>query len=662
MTPKITLDNFQLMGEGTTYWLENFDVEKIGGKNVLKNSYNYTKRYDNDDTYGTDFTNLTTIQAFSHFIELNGDKNLVAFNGQHIFMFPVLVQNNAKGEIHSRTISGSSTNQVIGCNYSDLVTTKEGNLLYTSANHLGIGVYGKCKTGSGTTKIVDSAGRNFTTLGVLNTGSGATAPAKYVYNLNNKERYEVTSITTTNATNDTLNFSAGTSNDADNEYIVFVDNGWTGAANFKFNSSTSRDGQFKGQDGANSWKRQIELFGDDYFILNGNYLATLNIDMTTWAYDAKQLPYSTQATSVSVNNGQMLVGGDYFDNGKLLLWDGYTSGWNSIMDIDLPPVAIVPYNNGWLYTDSLNIYFTNGYERQFISKLPDSNSFYSYTAFNFNSLLINEDKIYIYNGRYSYNRSKCGIYVYSLTEDGWTFIPQIDKNSKYEYDSSSLTALYGFIDNNRTYILYSNYDSISYITRDSKSARQSIATLYIKLPQKMRLNKIELNIDQKLNAEMPDITSSFSNNIYLSIGQGRRPLWTYIQASSASTASSIVNSLGDVYPAKVGQKLTIVDANTSDAIGGEFSWITGITNAGTNTETWAISPSLSADITDTVNILVQDVYLQGTRVIAFDSDINFNETLQWDVKDFFSDKLFIDIIVNSDNTMTPLQINSVNIY
>ena len=151
MTPKITLDNFQLMGDGITYWLEGFDIEKIGGKNVLKQGYLTSKRYDDDSIYGTGFSNLEVLKAFDSFIELDGTKQMVAFSGDYLFMFPAIVISNAKGEIHQRTIAGSSTNQVYPSSYPDIKVTREGDILYTSANHLGIGWYGKCKTGSGTT-------------------------------------------------------------------------------------------------------------------------------------------------------------------------------------------------------------------------------------------------------------------------------------------------------------------------------------------------------------------------------------------------------------------------------------------------------------------------------------------------------------------------------
>lgn len=658
MTPKITLDNFQLMGDGTTYWLENFDVEKIGGKNVLKTSFRSSKILDTSDTYGSGFSNLTTLKAFSTFNELDGSKNIIGFGGQYIFMFPVTVVSASKGEIQFISSTGSNTNQVYTSDYPDIVTTKEGNLLYTSSNHLGIGVYGKCKTGSSTTKIIDSAGRNFTTLGVLNAGAGSTTPAAYVYNLTTKTRFQISSVSTTTSTNDTLNFTAGTANNANDEYIVFIDNGWTGSANFKFNTSLSRDSQFKGQAGSNEWKRQIELFGNDYWITNGNYIASLNVDMATWSATAKQLPYSTQATTISANNSQILVGGDYNGSGKLMLWDGYSDGWNSIMDVELAPQAIYPYDNGWMYTDGINIYFTNGYSRKLIAKIPDSNSNTNYPVLNFNGFIISEDKIIINGLSLGYNRSRYGMYIYDITNDGFTFSSFRNKSLKEDIVNSNNTGLLSYYANNRIYTIYSTSDSIQQISKNSSTSYKSTITLFVKLPKKMRLNKVEMNIDGRMNSYAQSLTQSYSDNIYLSVGQGRRPMWTYSQVGAASTVSSLVNTLGGDYPAKTGQKVLI----GSGVSGGEVTWITSITNPGTATETWAISPSLSTDISSTTTVLVQDVYDTGKRIIPFDSDVNFNETLEWGIKDFFSDKLFIDIYIDTDNQFIPLQINSINIY
>lgn len=660
--PKITIDNFQRMGEGATFWLQSFDTYKLGPKNILRTDWLTVQFLDDDDTHGTGFSDLNIVTSFAKTVTNDVD-HILAFDSNEIFDIHPVVASSSKGDLHSVAPSGSGVNQVLASQFGEILTTKEEHVLYTSSHHLGIGWRGTCKAGSGTTKIVDADGRDFSaTLGVLNTGSGSTVSSKFVYNLDNEEVYEITSITTTDATNDTLNFSAGTANNTDDEFIVFVDNGWDGSDNYEFNVEHILGNHFAGQDQPNSWRREIVLFGDDYIILNGNYLATLNENLTTWSETGKQLPAQHHAVCCAVNNDKLIVGANYKGRGVLLLWDGYTSGWLSILNLDEVPYAITEYDNGWLFMLGGRLMFTNGYQMKELSVIPDSESYGNKISMFSSGLQVVSDKVFVASNIFGSNRLRMGIYIYDINKGGWSFVPPHTKDGDNSVDSSSWrSALFPYYSGTSIRLFHSESDSINYLINSASEGQDSFATFFIQLPYKMRISNVEISAAYSHSEYIASISGSPTTDIYLSYGDGRRGMWRDTQCSTPASSTTLTNSQGNIYPAYVGQQILVTD-NSNTATSGDVSWITAIANGGTTSELWTLDPALSTTFTGSADVLVADLYKAGKQTITFDTDINFLQNLNYPISDFYSDKLYLQVYITSSGTQYPMDIHAIRIY
>ena len=200
-------------------------------------------------------------------------------------------------------------------------------------------IRGYCKTGSTSSKIIDGDGRDLSTLG---------ASGNKVQNLTTGAIYSITSITDENATKDALNFTAQAGKDiaAGDEFLVYVYNKIT-TTSYSLN------------------KRQVKQFGDVFYVLNGNNLGRMESDESTWNASYKLFPSGYESLSFDVNSGKMLFSAkNNIGKSTLLLWDGFSDGWNNILDLDGEVYSIKSYKSGWVYILKGVIYYTDGFSIQ----------------------------------------------------------------------------------------------------------------------------------------------------------------------------------------------------------------------------------------------------------------------------------------------------------
>ncbi len=644
--PLITIDEFSGMGDNGLFWLENASVGKINGKSVITPIFYQSKYIGKGDTGFDDFSNVFNCITNFYMQKSSNSlhKFLVGIDTSKIFGFDLSFTSYNKGLMHSIANVGSGTDQIIYSNYPALFNTKENNLLYASANHLGLGIKGKCHADSNNVKIVDSEGRDFTTLGV-STSYGSNK----VYNTRSKEEYTITSITTTNSTNDTLNFTAGTGDNNENEeFILFIDN------KFKFETFASGENHFVGQEGAIYWKRQILLWGDYYWILNGNWLSNLNIDEATWEEEAKQLPYNCQAVCFSINAEKMLVGCEINGKGKLILWDSYSDGWLNEINLEKAPISIKPYKQGWIVSVGASLYYTDGYSWEFIADYPDTNKYYKFNG-NFDAMVIIDDLIF--HNLYSLtNRFKSGVGVYDMKK-GWSYLPMKSIDGEFAYKGTQ-GSLFVYTDTSGRAIPITSC-SVNNITNGvsinkiyfSGSLKYNMI-YYLKLPKVMNISRIRLNVMAKINYYT---RSGQTVNLTVAYGDGKDNIMNYFRCKdSGNTTTKIINGLGANYPAKVGDEIFAVEGKCC----GERTFITAIENAGTNNEELTVSPALSEIITDTLDFSRLSLKKAGnTR--TFDPT-NIPEDLNFEVKNFLSDKIFIEIVVDASSVR--LDIHSIDLF
>jgi len=541
---------------------------------------------------------------------------------------------------------------ILSCTYGGALATINEHLLYASSNHLGRGYRGKM-TGGSTTAIVDTT-VNFTTLG-MSTSAGSNK----VYNVDNGEVYTITSITTTTNADDTLNFAAGAANSADDYYVCFKDN-------FKkFNTSIKTGNHFTGQSTPISWKRQIVLWEDNYYILNGNYIATLNEDEATFSETSKQLPARCQAVCMDINSSKMLVGAEFRDKGKLLLRDTFSSGWLNILDLKRQPLSIKAYRSGWLVSMGDSVYYTNGYSLELLSRVP-----FNYGGFNwghtFDGMAIVDEKVYLVNRGTIYTRGRSGVYIFDIKEGGWSYCSMaVDEtgitNNNVFSEYTSMGCLFA-MPNFSTPRIYVNH-SLSYGTNAYNIARIGVnggsrasVISYTKLPRKMKLGTISLNLMSRIERIQQNLSTGLEVTIQVNYGQGKRRFGNSVQFKAGSSASVPINSLGAYGPGKIGQELLVVDGD----LAGVRTFIKGIANGGTDSEALTISPAFETTPTANTTAMKYDLFSAGNKVVDID---NMPEELIFNIPEFYSDNLWIEIIITSNETAGALvDIHDINVW
>lgn len=451
--------------------------------------------------------------------------------------------------------------------------------------------------------------------------------------------------------------------DTGNEFMVFVDNKWS----FGVDDAEYHE-HFYGQRQPSNWRRQIQLLGDDYFIGNGNYLSSLNIDESTFAAEAKQLPYLTHFKCMNESNGKLLVGGNHKNGrGRLMLWDGWTSGWLSILDIAAQPISIISYNQGWLVAcaDS-GIYYTDGYSTRRITLFPDGEikkgRIFADLLYG---MIIKNDIIFIsvYPSTEE-KRIRGGVYCYDIKQDIWSFIPIKDENgypTKNTYYPRMLfdvsTKVVGVTDYSpEIWLCHKNV--LGYIT-EGLSLPYSEAWLKIQLPYAQKINKIGLNLGISYHFTSYGGMDDNSTNVVVSVGDGRRPISQRGSIGNDSTVSNLVPYSDDVRGLmKVGNEIEIMADYVANA--GDYTIITAINDYGEATENWDVSPPISiAPTADSTTCSLYHVKHCGTETISL-GDVK--ETI-FNVPDFFGDTILLHIrIGDTDENSNYLDINSINVY
>jgi len=636
--PKITIDKFTGMGDNGSYFLSSMRAEKINGQTVLSPAWSTSFMFSEDTAGFSDisgaFNDMKPWQplgvGFDEVLGISSDK-LISFDS----VFYSTASHN-RGKIH--TIDSSLN---ISNNPSVVITSTNG-VLYTSADYLGIG-YKLVATGASSTSVTVS-GTNFQTLGMAD-GDNKTNKC---YNLTKKEEYTITSIDDDGGTKNRINFSAaGTTPQAGDYIMVFVDN------KFDF---TSASVSFDGNIASTSWVRQGLYWNGDgnYYFLNGNYLAKLGSDLSSWSYNYKQLPIRANAECLSTNQDKLIIGASQNYKGIFLLTDGYTPGWLSINEMAAAASSITQYKGGFIAYVNGEFYVTDGYNVDLLTTLPDA-SLSNTTKIKFSSLSMYGDKLVVGTSTAAYDRKKTGIFIYDFIS-GWTFSPITYGTKMGEADVYSVITLQdsagriSLIANCQTTSANILYPTVRLV---EAAAITYYAQLYVKLPQKTNLSLIELGLGPKKNYQHQNTIGEVT--VTVNYGDGKRPIRQLLQAGSGSDTVVFKNNNGSLTPGFIGQ---LLEARAGD-IAGERSYVSGIAFGGTSNEELGVSPGFSASP-------YGEDYVYGYGLKKADSKSVSTTTvpneLVFPMDGFYSDKLFLDIHFVITSGSTRLEINSINVY
>lgn len=643
--PIATIKNFSGMNDNGIFWLDGFRPKMYGGQSALQQASGRTFLASEKTTGFTGFTQLVTMADYS----FGGGDRVVGINADNdLYSFHQFSTSLHEGKIHDfANTTGSGTDYLFFIYGPEVIQTKSGNLLFSSANHLGVGFIGQAAAGTGATAIVDSAGRDLSTLGV-----STSAGSNKVYNITKKEEFTITSLSNGAATKDKMNFNAGTTTPAANDYFfVWVDN------RFKFGTQSVADNHFVGQDTTIYWERPIIKWNDAYYALNGNWISKLAQDDTTWTSDIlveqhKQLPDTVQGINISYNQDKMLVIGEQQGRGLILTWDGYSPGWTSILNTEYPPSACVRYKDGWIITIGSKIYYTNGYSLEFITTITDGDQ--TTVTIKRKGLEIYEEKLYVVVNYVDAGRLRNGVHVYDF-KTGWYYLRGYNGVGSTGNVWMIFNSFVRGYQSSSQYMLISGQDSgyatnYNYISRIYEtSGKKSSAIFYIKLPQRMNVGLVELSITSRLNNYQTNIGSA---TISVNYGNGNKPLFHQFSSGANSTATLLKDQYGADYTASVGQLIQFANGD----VGGERSYITSIASPGVQAEEWTISPALSAVPNTNTTFLRYNLYSAGSKTI---NNQNIDTELLYNIPGFYSDKLFLEVYVDGDYNF---DITGINIY
>ena len=647
--PLISINKFSGSGEGGVFFNEGFIPDEDNGASVLREGLGSLKGFDNADAnFGDPKPYVADIQAVKYVLGLNGNSvyKLCFDSLGSFYLKNYLLTTFNNGYIGKTPTVGNYT----FCQKPDLHEMISGNILFTNNIAMGLLIRGKVKTGSSTTTIIDSAGRNFTTLGVTTDD--------YVTNLVTGANYAITAIGNGDATNDKLTFTASgaLANTANDEFIVIVHQ------KFDFTSGVTFP-LFVGQPSRNYWSRQIKQFGDNYYALNGGYIAKLSSDESTFAANHKLLPAGFQATCFDTNTDRMLIAARSISQGfRLLLWDGYSDGFNNILEVDDEINCVKNYKNGWVFILNSTIYFTDGYQIQELQAYSGK-SLLNYTSIqprNFNGIEVINESIVTYSSSVDYARAMPGVYVWNR-KFGWSYTPIIYKSRLYgiptgiflsSYASNSASYFRPGIDVGLSGGLSSLRDNYSYgngyLTRSFM--------YFIKLPYKSQIKQISLNVGVDNNIA-GDISSYQQTKISVNVGAGKGNIMSFVQTTTTPSTTTIsVN--GTVRSGTVGDEIQYVNT----ILAGERTFITSIAEKGTANEVWTVSPALSSLLAASSNLKI--IRVKSTKPLSKTISINdFGDPILFNIdQGLISDKLFIEIIVHGIASSCPISINSIDIY
>ena len=613
-----TIDNFT-----GAYRREGLNIVKLQGKQYLTRGFRTAEHRSSQN----DNSDLEVIEDFSS-ISFNDDiesakqDQLVGISGDKIYMFSdSSVTSRDIGNIHSVSASGDIFPLNFLGSAPGINTTTNNNIFYTNAAYLGCAYLFKATSASATSLVV--SGETFNTI----YGIDDDAWNSNIYNITKGEAYTNTTATPT----DTLGFSAATTTpEADDVFMVFVDNA------FSFGTPLDKGNHFASQDFPYLWARPIKLSNNHYYILNGNYIARIDVsdnDATNSTMDEtwQRLYRGRQALCFDMNRENILVGTELRDSYELFLYNEYSFGALNSISLPAEPKSIIAYESGWLVLAGATLYYTNGSSLKRLSTLPDFNDSNSYVNMSINGMSYKDENVFIQIGSDSSGASKAdrygsGVFIYNF-KYGWGFTPLGDDNGSYQGDIES-----GAITNYKNSI-YSSYlinnGSDNYVLGklEEIADNKGKVGLLFHFQEQMAIKQVGITLSEIYD----ELAGRRETDVTVNYGNTRRPLHqTNLSLSDNNSANTLYPTFGLSYKANIGQKVLLTSGN----IAGESTYITDINNEGTSSERWTISPLLSTLPSDSSKIIKYNLYKAGTKTIDVNNipqDIRFSTNFVGDI-------------------------------
>ena len=632
-------------GDGGIYYLDGFSVEKENGLTSLDENYRASELVNSSTA---NYENIDNIMSMLYVYPLNGSTITAAegytlmMNSSSRFFLYDLFSSGYRGEIGGIPASGS----YIFTQRPDMSILPSGNIIYSSGNHLGLMVRGLCKTGSSTTKIIDTAGRDFTTLGL-----SSSSPNNKVTNIKTGAQYTITSVSTTTATNDTLNFSAGTANSENDEFIAYVNTKWD------LMSGVTHP-QFIGQPITAYWSRPIRKYGDEWFIANGNWIAKLASDESTIAQNFKHLPSGYQCETIEVNGSDILVSAiDNLGVSHIMMWDGFSDGWNTDVVVSRAPSSLKAYGTGWVYLADSAIYYTDGRNIQKLISFPDNRNLGSKgNPPASNGIAIIDDIMYFAVSNNNANRGQRGVLVFNAKTGLSFFKTRLagkafnTVNCIYLKSNARIDGRYS-TSNDIELGCDSSYCNLNDFTSSSLPTENKSFVYFVDFQEETQVGQIWLNLKKTSK-----VVSAYGKQcqITVSVGNGNRGIIELGQLATVPTTTTATNTLGATYPLSVGDEIEFVSGDLS----GQRTFVTGVTNGGTSSEVITFSPAVSTTMARSSDIRIWKYQKSETKVIQ---DTELSKPAMFNIN-FLGSKMYLEVLVTGITNSFPISINDILIF
>lgn len=626
---KYILDNLKTYtNDGGCVWSSGFKSELENGRYKLRQIGSVTEKYNSSSN-----ENLSIINGF-----VKRDEDYSFFNEKYIYGISYdgriwkFSENFTSGSLSNPNTyaSGNETS------YPDIWVDDDNDLYWTSKRYLG----------KFTTTGVNAVTFNGTGLNDATSGGTSTTNQVLTYVVEidgtgspNTFKWSDSGGTTWNATNVSITGSAQTLNNG--VTITFGSTtGHTLGDKWTFTTGVWNNtfADFGSANSSTTARRQFVPYEDICFIGNKNYLAKINNDGTNFDAEYKQLPQKYEFRCGASNGNLVLIGGSKWNKGILLLWDTVSSGWNNKIYLDNNVDAIKPYLNGWIFVSGAAFYYTNGYTIQLLDYLPET-SYLNKLRLFYNSIEVVNDKI-VFGGAVNYiTNIKSGFYVYDIKQKIFYMIPKhnqdyysqnfgaIKYNIQSNIDVSYLITSYGYIGSSNGYAI-SNLN----ISSPNQTTTSYYISRKLSFPKKVKINQIRLKISNDKDFEY--VYTDKTADILVAGSDGKNKFWSLGQANATLTESNKIQVDGthdSINNADEGDMVLVL----SGVNAGKSSFITSISNSGTNTETWTLEDDLTNNTENGTNLSVIPFRKFDKKTITNADEVVFYNNSKLDILDEF---------------------------
>jgi hypothetical protein len=416
---------------------------------------------------------------------------------------------------------------------------------------------------------------------------------------------------------------------------------------------------FIGQPISTYWARPIRQYGDTWYIGNGNYLAKLGTDETSFEAKFKQLPSGYQCQAIEVNGSDILISA-VANNGSshILMWDGFSDGWNTDVLVSRAPSALKAYKLGWVYLADGVIYYTDGRSIEELVSFPDDKNLEQMAnPISYNGIAIVGDTMYFAVSNNNLNRGQRGVLVFN-PKTGLSFFKAKVQNKAfsdvyciYNFPQTRIDSLYS-TNNNIELGCWGSYNNLRIFASSSYSYDNKSFVYMIDLQEETQIKQIWLNL--KRTSKVYSREGQNQCQITVSAGNGNCGIIRLGQINSIPTTTTINNTLGNIYPLEVGDEIEFVDGDVS----GQRTFVTSITNGGTTSETATIDPPLSTTSSGSSNIRIWKVKKFETKIISeteLSKPIVFNGN-------FLGSKMYLEVTVTGISNSFPVSIQDILLF